>query len=72
MVPVAIHRSGNAKSEDPGSDDVVTFVAPARLRRVGREMRMLIENPAGRLARHSTCSPQGAVWLPLRLVDQLK
>src|SRR5438034_5253449 len=29
---------------DRGSDDVVTFVAPARLKRVGREMRMLVEN----------------------------
>ncbi len=29
---------------DRGSDDVVTLVTPARLRRVGREMRMLVEN----------------------------
>jgi site-specific DNA recombinase len=27
------------------SDDVVTLAAPARLKRVGREMRMLVENP---------------------------
>ncbi len=29
---------------DPNSDDVVTLTAPARLKRVGREMRMLVEN----------------------------
>jgi DNA invertase Pin-like site-specific DNA recombinase len=30
--------------QDLNSDDVVTLVAPARLRRVGREMRMIVEN----------------------------
>ena len=29
---------------DRESDDVVTLTAPARLKRVGREMRMLVEN----------------------------
>jgi site-specific DNA recombinase len=29
---------------DRDSDDVMTLVAPARLKRVGREMRMLVEN----------------------------
>ena len=29
---------------DRDSDDVVTLVVPARLKRVGREMRMLVEN----------------------------
>jgi site-specific DNA recombinase len=29
---------------DRDSDDVVTLVAPARLKRVGREMRMIVEN----------------------------
>ena len=28
----------------PDDDDVVTLTAPARLKRVGREMRMLVEN----------------------------
>ncbi len=32
---------------DRHSDDVVTLVAPARLKRVGREMRMLVENSDG-------------------------
>ena len=29
---------------DRGSDDVLTLAVPARLKRVGREMRMLVEN----------------------------
>jgi hypothetical protein len=32
------------QSPGRGSDDIVTLVAPARLKRVGREMRMLVEN----------------------------
>jgi hypothetical protein len=33
-----------SKRQDYGSDDVVTLVAPARLKRVGREMRMIVDN----------------------------
>jgi hypothetical protein len=34
------------QTQKPGrnSDDVVTLAAPARLKRIGREMRMLVEN----------------------------
>jgi hypothetical protein len=32
------------ESPERDSDDVLTLVAPARLKRVGREMRMLVEN----------------------------
>jgi site-specific DNA recombinase len=41
-------QSGDPKMKDlkldRDSDDVITLVAPARLKRVGREMRMLVEN----------------------------
>ena len=41
-----IDRSDDAGSSKPdrGSDDVLTLAVPARLKRVGREMRMLVEN----------------------------
>ncbi len=35
---------------DRNSDDIVTLVAPARLKRAGREMRMLVDNPDDRAA----------------------
>jgi site-specific DNA recombinase len=35
---------------DRDSDDVVTLVAPARLKRVGREMRTLVENSDDQMA----------------------
>jgi hypothetical protein len=35
---------------DRNSDDIVKLVAPARLKRVGREMRMLVENSDDRRA----------------------
>jgi hypothetical protein len=43
------------------SDDVATLTSPARLKRVGREMRMLVENSddqtvADRIATHSTAA----------------
>jgi site-specific DNA recombinase len=36
--------------QDRGSDDVVTLVAPARLKRVGREMRMIVDNSDDQMA----------------------
>ena len=42
-LPISARRSTN------GIDDVITLKVPARLKRVGREMRMIGAAPAGRL-----------------------
>ena len=46
----AFHRNAQDQSADCQPDDVVTLEAPARVKRAGREMRMLVENSDDRTA----------------------